>query len=37
MAWSNECTGLGVVLTILDDRIGKDHPDLAANYVTTRG
>ncbi|KAI1230577.1 hypothetical protein IHE44_0010043 [Lamprotornis superbus] len=25
-------TGLGVVLTVLDDGLEKDHPDLAANY-----
>ncbi|NXG66722.1 PCSK4 convertase, partial [Hemiprocne comata] len=31
-AWSKGYTGLGVVLTILDDGIEKDHPDLAANY-----
>ncbi|NXI45847.1 PCSK4 convertase, partial [Galbula dea] len=31
-AWSKGYTGLGVVLTVLDDGIEKDHPDLAANY-----
>ncbi|NXS98928.1 PCSK4 convertase, partial [Jacana jacana] len=31
-AWSKGYTGLGVVLTILDDGLEKDHPDLAANY-----
>ncbi|NXJ24297.1 PCSK4 convertase, partial [Dicrurus megarhynchus] len=31
-AWSRGYTGLGVVLTILDDGLEKDHPDLAANY-----
>ncbi|NWS61945.1 PCSK4 convertase, partial [Chunga burmeisteri] len=31
-AWSKGYTGLGVVLTILDDGIEKDHPDLSANY-----
>ncbi|OXB70323.1 UNVERIFIED_CONTAM: hypothetical protein H355_012503, partial [Colinus virginianus] len=31
-AWSKGYTGLGVVLSILDDGIEKDHPDLAANY-----
>lgn len=36
-AWSKGYTGLGVVLSILDDGIEKDHPDLAANYVTTLG
>lgn len=34
-AWSKGYTGRGVVLSILDDGIEKDHPDLAANYVTT--
>ncbi|KAF4799897.1 proprotein convertase subtilisin/kexin type 4 isoform X1 [Turdus rufiventris] len=34
-AWSRGYTGLGVVLTVLDDGLEKDHPDLAANYVTT--
>ncbi|KAM6369201.1 proprotein convertase subtilisin/kexin type 4 [Pluvialis apricaria] len=31
-AWSKGYTGLRVVLTILDDRIEKDHPDPSANY-----
>ncbi|PKK16749.1 hypothetical protein A306_00000336, partial [Columba livia] len=31
-AWSKGYTGLGVVLSVLDDGIEKDHPDLAANY-----
>ncbi|XP_042748846.1 proprotein convertase subtilisin/kexin type 4 [Lagopus leucura] len=31
-AWSKGYTGRGVVLSILDDGIEKDHPDLAANY-----
>ncbi|NXV16202.1 PCSK4 convertase, partial [Cepphus grylle] len=31
-AWSKGYTGLGIVLTILDDGIEKDHPDLSANY-----
>ncbi|NXC22550.1 PCSK4 convertase, partial [Corythaeola cristata] len=31
-AWSKGYTGQGVVLTILDDGIEKDHPDLSANY-----
>lgn len=25
------------MLTVLDDGIEKDHPDLSANYVTMRG
>nr|RLV76681.1 hypothetical protein DV515_00016740 [Chloebia gouldiae] len=36
-AWSRGYTGLGVVLTVLDDGLEKDHPDLAANYVTKGG
>ncbi|KAM4807842.1 proprotein convertase subtilisin/kexin type 4 [Rhinophrynus dorsalis] len=31
-AWSRGYTGLGVVVTILDDGIEKDHPDLSVNY-----
>ncbi|NXC38311.1 PCSK4 convertase, partial [Penelope pileata] len=31
-AWSKGYTGRGVVLSILDDGIEKDHPDLSANY-----
>ncbi|XP_062888057.1 proprotein convertase subtilisin/kexin type 4-like isoform X1 [Mobula hypostoma] len=31
-AWKQGYTGKGVVITILDDGIEKDHPDLAANY-----
>ncbi|KAF1413416.1 Proprotein convertase subtilisin/kexin type 4, partial [Spheniscus humboldti] len=31
-AWSKGYSGLGVVLTVLDDGIEKDHPDLSANY-----
>ncbi|XP_032938087.1 proprotein convertase subtilisin/kexin type 4 [Catharus ustulatus] len=31
-AWSRGYTGLGVVLTVLDDGLERDHPDLAANY-----
>ena len=26
-------TGLGIVVSILDDGIEKDHPDLMKNYV----
>jgi len=32
-AWSNGYTGRGVVVSILDDGIEKDHPDLKRNYV----
>lgn len=31
-AWAQGFTGRGVVVTILDDGIEKDHPDLAKNY-----
>ncbi|XP_063052653.1 furin (paired basic amino acid cleaving enzyme) b [Engraulis encrasicolus] len=31
-AWAQGFTGKGVVVTILDDGIEKDHPDLAQNY-----
>ncbi|KAJ6652158.1 hypothetical protein lerEdw1_013142 [Lerista edwardsae] len=31
-AWSQGYTGSGVVVSILDDGIEKDHPDLVANY-----
>ncbi len=33
-AWTQGFTGSGVVVTILDDGIEKDHPDLARNYVS---
>ena len=32
-AWRLGYTGRGVVVTILDDGIEWDHPDLQANYV----
>ncbi|XP_036011582.1 proprotein convertase subtilisin/kexin type 4 isoform X9 [Mus musculus] len=31
-AWNQGLTGRGVVISILDDGIEKDHPDLWANY-----
>ncbi|XP_053326308.1 proprotein convertase subtilisin/kexin type 4-like [Spea bombifrons] len=31
-AWSHGYTGRGVVVTIVDDGLEKDHPDLAQNY-----
>ncbi|XP_028173178.1 furin-like protease 1, partial [Ostrinia furnacalis] len=31
-AWREGITGKGVVVTILDDGLETDHPDLAANY-----
>jgi hypothetical protein len=33
-AWIEGITGLGVVVTILDDGLEKDHPDLFRNYVS---
>ena len=33
-AWNNGYTGRGVVVSILDDGIEKDHPDLKRNYVS---
>lgn len=32
-AWQMGYTGKGVVITILDDGIERDHPDLIQNYV----
>jgi subtilisin family serine protease len=34
-AWDQGYTGKNVVVTILDDGIEKDHPDLVKNYVST--
>lgn len=34
-AWAEGITGNGVVVTILDDGLEKDHPDLYKNYVST--
>uniref|UniRef100_A0A1A8S969 Furin (Paired basic amino acid cleaving enzyme) b n=3 Tax=Nothobranchius TaxID=28779 RepID=A0A1A8S969_9TELE len=31
-AWAQGYTGKGVVVTILDDGVEKDHPDLISNY-----
>ncbi|XP_022105565.1 furin-like isoform X1 [Acanthaster planci] len=31
-AWKKDYTGTGVVVSILDDGIEKNHPDLSANY-----
>lgn len=33
-AWREGITGKGVVVTILDDGLESDHPDLQANYVS---
>lgn len=32
--WSQGLSGQGIVVSILDDGIEKDHPDLWANYVS---
>lgn len=32
-AWQKGYTGRGVVVSILDDGIQTNHPDLALNYV----
>lgn len=34
-AWKEGITGKGVVVTILDDGLESDHPDLQQNYVST--
>ncbi|CAH1402444.1 unnamed protein product [Nezara viridula] len=31
-AWKEGITGKGIVVTILDDGLEKDHPDLKENY-----
>ena len=33
-AWKRGYTGKNVVVTILDDGIERDHPDLKQNYVS---
>lgn len=33
-AWEQGYTGKGIVVSILDDGIEKNHPDLEANYVS---
>ncbi|XP_063514354.1 proprotein convertase subtilisin/kexin type 4 isoform X3 [Pongo pygmaeus] len=35
-AWSHGLSGQGIVVSVLDDGIEKDHPDLWANYVRPR-
>lgn len=32
--WDRNITGRGVVVTILDDGLEKNHPDLLSNYVS---
>lgn len=36
-AWAQGFTGRGIVVSILDDGIEKNHPDLAGNYVSRSG
>lgn len=33
-AWKEGITGKGIVVTILDDGLEVDHPDLVENYVS---
>lgn len=33
-AWKEGITGKGIVVTILDDGLETDHPDLQENYVS---
>lgn len=33
-AWKEGVTGKGIVVTILDDGLETDHPDLVDNYVS---
>lgn len=35
-AWQEGITGKGIVVTILDDGLESDHPDLIQNYVSTQ-
>lgn len=34
LAWQKGYTGKGVVVSILDDGIQTNHPDLSQNYVS---
>lgn len=36
-AWERGYTGKGVVVSVLDDGIEKEHPDLKPNYVSGPG
>ena len=35
-AWEDGITGKGIVVTILDDGLEKDHPDIVRNYVSVQ-
>lgn len=36
-AWRRGYTGKGVVVSVLDDGIEREHPDLKSNYVSSLG
>lgn len=36
-AWRRGYTGKGVVVSVLDDGIEREHPDLKPNYVSAPG
>lgn len=36
-AWRRGYTGKGVVVSVLDDGIEREHPDLKSNYVSALG
>lgn len=36
-AWRRGYTGKGVVVSVLDDGIEREHPDLEPNYVSALG
>lgn len=33
-AWKEGITGAGIVVTILDDGLESNHPDIIGNYVS---
>lgn len=35
-AWKQGITGKGIVVTILDDGLESDHPDLLENFVSIK-
>ena len=35
-AWQKGYTGRNIVVSILDDGIERDHPDLKNNYVSSK-
>jgi len=36
-AWKRGYTGKGVVVSVLDDGLEREHPDLKPNYVSALG